>query len=129
MSEGKSGSNRQYERTRANYKYFESVIEAYRQFREYSPVVAVNYDPACRNKKLITAIIHFLADVDTATKQVLKSANLIEKWQALIDEQSVSAEAAAVIAHRCGRIYRAKGLAPYSYFRVIRKPVQRSAAA
>lgn len=129
MSEGKFRSNRHHERTRANHRYFESVIETYRQFREYSPVVAVNYDPTAHSKKLVPAVINFLADVDLATKKVLKTDELLRLWQALVDEQPVLAEAAASIAHRCARIYRARGLAPYHYFRVLREPVQRSAAA
>lgn len=129
MSEGKFKSHRLYERTKANQKYFESVIEAYREFREYAPVVACNYDPASRSKKLSHVAINFLADVDLATKKVLKRDDLIRQWQAIVEEQPVPPEAVASIAHRCARIYRAKNLAPYQYFRVIRKPMQRSAAA
>jgi hypothetical protein len=129
MNEGKFKSRKQYERTKANQKYFESVIDAYREFREYSPVIAVNYDPASRSKKLVPGVINFLADVEIATKKVLTTGTLIRQWQALIDEEPLPVEVAGSIAHRCGRIYRAKGLAPYTYFRVIRKPVQRSAVA
>ena len=129
QSEGRFKSHKQYERTKANQNYFDSVVKAFSQLSEYAPVVAVNYDPLASAKKLTPNISNFLCDVEIATKKALKTPALLEQWKKLIEEERVSHAVAISIVNRCARLYRKRNLAPYEYFRVIRKPLQESAAA
>jgi len=129
VSEGKFRSRRHYERTEQNRQYFRSVADTYLQFSEYAPVVALNYDPIASSKKLTADIIHFLCDVEVATKKVLKTPEALEQWKALIEGGKLSPQLSASIVNRCARIYRLKGLAPYHYFRIPGKRVQEAAAA
>lgn len=49
-SVGTFKSHEHYEKSKAKRTYFQQVTEAYSEFREYSPVVACNYDPASPSK-------------------------------------------------------------------------------
>ncbi len=128
-SVGTFKSHEHYEKSKAKRTYFQQVTEAYSEFREYSPVVACNYDPASPSKKLTHSLIHFLADVDIATKAALETPELIRQWESLISGEQVAPEVAAFIIVRCARVYQARKLAPYLYFRTLKQPVARGAAA
>lgn len=117
MSENVFRSARHLERTQQNKRYFEKVIKAYAEFREFQPVVAIDYDPLARSKKLHPAIIHFLADVDMATKRVLKKRELFRQWELLVAGEEIKPSIAAEIISKCGRIYKNRGLAPLDYWR------------
>ncbi len=106
-------SHSQYVNQQKLRRYFDKVTAAYVEFREYSPLVACNYDPTGCSKKLHPAVIHFLSDVDIATKQVLRKPKLIKQWITLIQGAELKPAIAALIINRCSRIYIARHLAPY----------------
>lgn len=122
-------SNRHNERTQENQRYFQKVVDAYAEFKEYAPLVAINYDPTSRTKKLHPVIVNFLCDVELATKRVLQTPELIRKWETLVSGEQIDASSAVSIVSRCSRIYRERGLAPFEYFKSVRKPLSRGAAA
>src|SRR5581483_11270054 len=110
-------SHKHFEQEQQRKKYFQHVIDAYLQFQECSPLVAIDYDPQSRRTKRTPAIIHFLADVEIATRRTLKSPELYEKWFALIQDQQIEPAVAKRIVSMCSRIYMQRRLAPFHYFR------------
>ena len=127
QGEGRFKSQKHYERVTEARRYFDLIAQAYVEFREYAPVCACIYDPAQRPKKLNSTIITFLCDVDLATSRVL-TPELIQQWEALITGEEVDSQVSAFIVNRCARIYQARKLAPFIYFRSIKQPVARGAA-
>lgn len=113
-------SHTAYEKQHSAKTYFKQVIEAYNEIGLLSPIVAINPDPLAKSTKLDVYGIHFLADVELATKKALgHNTTLIEQWQRLINGETV--ENAAAIMSRCGRLYKARQLAPFLYFRFIKQ--------
>ena len=109
--------------------YFDKVIEAYRTTRELSPVVAMTYDPERHPLKLGPDGIHYIADIELATKKALKTPELFARWQALVDDQLIGPEVKARIVSLCGAEYIRRELMPSDYFRVIKKGRNRRTAA
>lgn len=103
-------------------RVFHQVTQAYVDIRSLSPIVAVNYDDEAKpNRKLNADVIHFICDVESATRKALDNdANLLEQWDRLV-YQEAQVPNAAKIASRCGRMYQKRLLAPHEYFRHIKR--------
>jgi len=113
-------SQTRYERERDLRDYFWTVVNAYQQTCELSPLVAANPDPAIRPTKLCVDGIHYIADVELATRKALaKNPELIAQWETLVSGQNTPNSGS--IIRRCARVYRARRLAPISYFRHVKK--------
>jgi hypothetical protein len=129
LERGRFRSRRHYLNERQNHKYFWKVIQGYVTTRELSPITAINYDPERHPLKLGLDGIHYIADVELATKKALKSPELFARWQALVDDHLIGPEVKARIVSLCGAEYMRRELAPADYFKVIKKGRMRRAAA
>ena len=113
-------SHSEYEKQRNARHYFWRVINGYIDVRNTPPLTAINYDPSIRNPKLGADLIHFIVDVENASKKALgDNAVLLEQWQRLVRGDTVPN--AASIIQKCARIYRARSLAPTDYFKFVKK--------
>jgi len=127
---GRYRSRGHYLSERQKHKYFHKVLEAYAAIRELPPVIAINYDPEARSQKLTADSIHYLADVELATKKALKTPELFARWKALVNEQPIGPELKARIVSACGEEYIRRKLTPVDYFRHIKtRPDRRRTAA
>lgn len=113
-----------FERQRGARRCFKQVVEAYVNARNTPPIVAISYDPSRRNHKLDAHTIHYLCDVENASRQALgKSRELFHQWQRLVRGEDVP-NANSIIT-RCGRLYQARQLAPHLYFRTVKRGRER----
>lgn len=113
-------SRSDYHRQRNARQYFYGVARAYIDIRNTPPLTAINYDPLIKNPKLGADLIHFIADVELATRKALgKNPELFDQWKRLVSGENVPN--AASIINRCARLYQARQLVPELYFRVIKK--------
>jgi hypothetical protein len=127
LETGVYGSHTEYERQRNARHYFKRVIEAYIDVQNTPCIAATSYDPFVRNPKLGADLIHYIVDVENASKKALgNSPSLFEQWQRMVDGESVT-NAASIVA-RCARLYQARQLAPTDYFRVIKRGRKRHQA-
>jgi hypothetical protein len=127
-NQGRYRSHGHYVSERQKRLYFQRVIAGYRATRELSPIVAINYDPELHPHKLGPETIHFLTDIELATKKAVKTQELFRQWQALVDEKPVDPAIAARITSACGAEYMKRKLTPSDYFRHIKTRPERRAA-
>ena len=104
------------------HRYFASVLDTYYDCRTRSPLVASNPDPFSKRQRLDLVGIEFCADVERATQAALKSPRLFELWMKLVwGEEEIPAQVRNAIIERCSRIYKARKLGPWLYFRKWKK--------
>lgn len=110
---------------------FKAVIAAYVKTRELQPVIAsrIDPDPSSRSQKLTATAIEFCIDIEHATEKALANEPVLQKaWFALALEEPVDPEIERRVIERCGRVYFARRLAPWLYWRPNRYPQARRAA-
>lgn len=109
--------------------YFSKVVTAYAECRAYPAVCGVTYDEFLPpNSKLTPTVIEFLADVDAATHRALDSAGLYPAWERIVAEQAVPMNTRAKVTNLCAKVYIARRLQPFDYFRYVKKRTERSAS-
>jgi hypothetical protein len=107
---------------------FWRVVRAFNEVSLLSPIVAINPDPLAKCTKLDVVGIHFLCDVELATRRALgHNPALLDQWQRLIHGDDVPN--ATNIIDRCSRVYHARQLLPYLYFRNQKQGRRREAGA
>lgn len=97
-----------------------AIIAEYARVRQLSPIAASNMDPdpVRHSDKLTYALIEWLADVELATEAAL--ANLPElqhAWFQLALEEPIPAAQKNEVCFRCGRVYAARHLEMWKYWR------------
>jgi hypothetical protein len=110
-------------------RHFYAVARYYRDLRfGVSPIVAGSLDPDVVPRKLGADLIHFLVDIEIASRRALGSTALFEQWKALVyrlfDETAPATVLTPMdlrIIQRCGRIYKARNLQPRAYFQRFRQ--------
>jgi|SRR5215831_6482450 len=110
-------NHQHYESERKKRRYFEQVIIGYTRACETEPLVARNYDSHARTNKRGLSSSHYIADVEIATRRVLKTKALLSAWEALVAGDHIEPHLAARIIAACFRIYAARRLAPHEYFK------------
>lgn len=125
LEQGHYRSHSHYQRERFWKRYFNVVLDGYREVKSLAPIIAANPDPAAIRRKLTPDALHFIADIENATKKALKDADLFRSWQALANEEDVESRIVAQIISRCSPFYIARELAPIDYFRTIKKRPER----
>lgn len=113
-------SHAEYQEQRYSKHYFKGVVDAYIDVRNTPSLAAISHDPAVINPKLGADLIHYIVDVENATRKSLdNNPALIEQWEQLVCGNTVPN--AASIIRKCARIYRARKLLPGEYFKVIKQ--------
>jgi hypothetical protein len=113
---------RQTARERAIYheKSALAVIEAYGRIRQLSPVVSSSPDPdpIKRSEKLTYTLIDYCADVESATERALANQPELQRvWFDIALDKPAAANLRNKVLQACGRMYTARGLAPWQYWR------------
>lgn len=96
------------------------VIEKYVEVRSLSPLVASIIDPdhAGKSTKLTFNHLDYIADIEMATERALAHLpNLQAAWFALAKGDPIAADLRTDVLQRCGRIYAARRLEPWKYWR------------
>ena len=127
--QGHFRSHSHYQRERFKKRYFDAVIDGYREVKSLSPTIAANPDPQAIRRKLTPAAIEFIADVELATRRALQDADLFRSWQALVEEEVIEPLLKAWIVSRCSPMYIARRLAPADYFVTIKRRPERQRTA
>jgi hypothetical protein len=108
---------------RKRTRIFYLVTQAYADIRSLSPIVAFSYDDEKTNRKLNADSIHFIADVESATRKALNdNPALIEQWERIIQQKRQVPNASSIVS-RCGRLYQIRKLNPRDYFITIKRGV------
>src|SRR3954465_7951294 len=111
-----------YEQQKRWRRIFDAVIDGYRDVLCASPLVASNPDDEVRARRLGPDLIHYKVDIENATRQALKNVVLIKAWGKIVEGvDPVPAAVLAQLVSKCGRIYMARKLTPYDYFRIVKR--------
>lgn len=97
-----------------------AVIEAYARIRQLSPVVASNLDPdpVKRSEKLTYNLLDWCVDIESGTAKALVNLPELQRvWFEIAFGNPVAAGQRNEVLQRCGRIYAARGLEPWRYWR------------
>ena len=96
------------------------VIEAWARIRQLEPVVASNPDPdpTKRSERLSYSLIDWVVGIERVTEQALANRfDLQEAWFSIALEKPVDERQRNETLQRCGRMYAARGLEPWRYWR------------
>lgn len=110
---------------------FNSVVREYIHTRQLSPVVAhqIDPDPITCSEKLTALGIEFCCDVEKATEIALAGRlDLQAAWFEMAAGHHVTRTLAHEVIMKCGRLYAARKLAPWLYFRRDKYAHRRAAA-
>jgi len=100
--------------------YFWRVIHAYNETRLLPCITAINPDPISQSHRLDVYCIHYICDVELASRRALdNNLELLDQWARLTDGENV-ANATSII-RRCASVYERRKLAPSTYFRTIKE--------
>lgn len=97
-----------------------AVIEGYVRVRQLSPIVASNPDPdpVKRSEKLSFALIDWCVDVESATEAaLLDRPDLQAAWFDIAVQRPMKAALQSEVLQKSGRVYAARKLAPWHYWR------------
>jgi hypothetical protein len=97
-----------------------AVIKQYVHIKSLSPVVAQSIDPhpLLQSQKLSFDLVGYGVDIELATEQVLQDhLDLQAAWFSMALNESVSPALRKDVLWKCGRIYNARNLAPWRYWR------------
>ncbi|WP_047495858.1 hypothetical protein [Terriglobus sp. TAA 43] len=97
-----------------------AVIREYVRIKSLHPVIAQSFDPnpVTASQKLTLDLIGYKIDIEKATEYALKDRlDLQVTWFSLALDKPVSPELREEVIWKCGRIYGARNLAPWRYWR------------
>lgn len=99
-------------------KVFHAVVAEYVKLKALSPIVASSIDPdgIGKSTKLTYGNIDYIVDIESATEKALENRlDLQATWFCLALGEAVAPKLARETISRCGRLYVARGLAPWKY--------------
>lgn len=97
-----------------------AVIREYVRIKSLHPVIAQSFDPSpvTTSQKLTLDLIGYKIDIEKATEYGLKDRlDLQSSWFLIALDKTVSPELRDEVIWKCGRIYSARNLAPWRYWR------------
>jgi hypothetical protein len=113
-------SHSKYEEQKRLKGIFDSVISAYRDVISLSPLVACNYDPDVRSRRLGPEMILYKIDIQISTAKALKNnPELIRQWENAVFDEDVNVGPS--IVRQCARVYQLRKLQPHIYMKKMRK--------
>lgn len=109
-----------YEQAIYYEKAAREVINAYARVKRLSPVVSSNPDPdpTKRSLKLTYNLVDWCADIESATERALAGRpDLQSAWFSIGLDQPISPALESEVLQKCGRVYAARRLEPWKYWR------------
>lgn len=100
---------------------FRSVVQQYVEIVQLPRISAIqrDRDSPSRSRRWTPQDAHYKIDTERATEAALRNRkDLQEVWfQLATKDATVNPMKAGEVASKCGRLYAARGLAPWSYYR------------
>jgi hypothetical protein len=107
-------------------RVFKGVVSQYLEVLQLPPVCAIRIDPesSSRSRRLTQIDIDFKVDTERITEAALRDRkDLQSTWFRLAaNDEMVDPKQAHEVIARCGRLYAARGLAPWFYYRQNKHP-------
>jgi hypothetical protein len=97
-----------------------AIIHEYVRIKNLSPIVAQTFDPhpVTTSQKLTLNVIGYKIDIENATEQALKDRlDLQAAWFGMALGERVPPELRQEVIWACGRLYAARFLQPWAYWR------------
>ena len=109
---------------------FKAVVVEYVRLKSLCPIVSMTWDPLVsdRSQRLSCESIDYICDIEHATESALKDRPELQKtWFQLALKQPADPTLCQQCIEATGRIYTARRLAPWQYWRRNRYPQRRAA--
>jgi hypothetical protein len=120
VTEQSAANHTKQERAAYYEKAALAVITEYLRIKSLSPIVASNPDPEplTRSQRLTFDLVGYAVDIEHATEKALEGRpDLQSVWFSIALGEPVQAALRNEVSWRCGRIYSARRIEPWKYWR------------